>query len=77
VIVITDGESTKDLEGLAENIGDADGDGREPGGANEAYYEDQGSDYLDDVAKNLYDEDFSVGVEKQAECNDLYDRIHH
>jgi type IV pilus assembly protein PilY1 len=65
VILITDGESTKDREGLATNVGDTDADGREPGGANEQYYADQGSDYLDDVAKKLYDEDFSSSLKNK------------
>jgi len=58
VIIITDGESTKDRNSiLATAIGDRDGDGREPGGAHEVYYASDGSDYLDDVAKYLYDTD--------------------
>ena len=65
VILITDGESTKDREGLPENVGDTDGDGREPNGKNEQYYEDQGSDYLDDVAKKLHDEDFSTTLKNK------------
>jgi len=60
VIIITDGESTMDKNPiLASAIGDRDGDGREPGGSNEVYYEYEGSDYLDDVAKYLYENDFS------------------
>jgi type IV pilus assembly protein PilY1 len=67
VIIITDGESTKDEDGiLATEVKDADGDGREPGGANPVYYETEGSDYLDDVAKILQDTDFDpVLKEKQ------------
>ena len=38
-------------------IGDQDGDKREPGMANDPNYADSGSDYLDDVAKYLYDTD--------------------
>lgn len=47
---------------LKQIIGDRDGDGREPGGINEVtYYVDGtnhlGTDYLDDVAKYLYESD--------------------
>ncbi len=60
VIVITDGESTQDRNSiLASKIGDRNGDGKEPGGAHEVYYDSSGSDYLDDVAKYLYDTDLS------------------
>jgi type IV pilus assembly protein PilY1 len=60
VIVITDGESTKDRNSVLQtNVGDANNDAREPGFANEAPYEDDGSDYLDDVAKVLYESDLS------------------
>ena len=39
-------------------IGDKDGDQREPiGAAHDPHYADDGSDYLDDVAKYLYDTD--------------------
>jgi type IV pilus assembly protein PilY1 len=60
VIIITDGESTQDRNSiLASKIGDQNGDGKEPGGAHEVYYASSGSDYLDDVAKYLYDTDLS------------------
>lgn len=58
--------STSDPEAhnhiLKTVIGDRDGDGREPGGANRVHYfvssDDMlGTDYLDDVAKYLYDTD--------------------
>jgi type IV pilus assembly protein PilY1 len=67
VIIITDGESTKDKNSVLETeVKDADGDGREPGGANPVYYETDGSDYLDDVAKILQDTDLDpVLKEKQ------------
>ena len=55
VIVITDGLSTKDQNPVLTTIGnngDTDGDDADPG-----TYEDEGSDYLDDVAKYLYDSD--------------------
>jgi type IV pilus assembly protein PilY1 len=59
VIVITDGESTKDRNTiLSTDVGDTDLDGREPGGDHEVPYETDGSDYLDDVAKVLQDNDF-------------------
>jgi len=63
VIIITDGESTKDRNSVLNNIGDQDGDGREPGGSHEVPYALEGSDYLDDVAKYLHDNDFNLGME--------------
>jgi type IV pilus assembly protein PilY1 len=61
VVIITDGESTQDRNSILRTIGndgDADGDRREPPGApNDPNYPDNGSDYLDDVAKYLYDTD--------------------
>jgi type IV pilus assembly protein PilY1 len=59
VIIITDGLSTQDRNSiLATAIGDRDGDRREPIGApNDPHYPDNGSDYLDDVARYLYDTD--------------------
>ncbi len=58
VIIITDGISTQDKNSiLASAIGDQDKDGREPGGAHQVSYADNGTDYLDDVAKYLYDND--------------------
>lgn len=65
VVIITDGDSTRDQNSiLGSTVGDRDGDGREPGGANRVYYivngQDMlGTDYLDDVAKYLYDTDLS------------------
>jgi type IV pilus assembly protein PilY1 len=62
VILITDGESTRDRHSiLASAIGDRDKDGREPGYINGDY----GTDYLDDVAKYLYDSDLSSSFEQQ------------
>lgn len=60
VIVMTDGESTDDLDKILYDkeymwgleIGDFDGNGDDPG-----HYDSGGSDYLDDVAKFLYDTD--------------------
>ena len=69
VVIITDGDSTKDRNSVLKNgatgfpaIGDQDGDGFEPGGAHEKIYLDggqnlDGSDYLDDVAMYLYQTD--------------------
>jgi type IV pilus assembly protein PilY1 len=59
VIVITDGEPTKDQDSILPNvIGDRDGDRREPIGApHDPHYPSDGSDYLDDVARYLYDTD--------------------
>jgi type IV pilus assembly protein PilY1 len=59
VIIITDGEPTHDKGALltgtylnSKSIGDKDGDNKDPGS-----YPDDGSDYLDDVAEFLYNED--------------------
>ena len=59
VIVMTDGISTKDENDILKTaIGDRDSDQREPPGApNDPGYSSYGSDYLDDVAKYLYDTD--------------------
>jgi type IV pilus assembly protein PilY1 len=71
VILITDGDSTRDRNAiLSTAIKDQDGDGREPGGANEVHYivdgQDMlGTDYLDDVAKYLYESDLSSSYEGQ------------
>lgn len=60
VILMTDGEPTQDIDWRltsgtyinGDNIGDYDGDGNDPG-----TYGSYGSDYLDDVAKYLYERD--------------------
>jgi type IV pilus assembly protein PilY1 len=60
IIIMTDGEPTQDIDhklvsGSYINggtIGDYDNDGNDPG-----YYASYGSDYLDDVAKYLYEND--------------------
>lgn len=60
VILITDGMSTEDRSPVLRTIcndGDCDGDGFEPAGDPTKVYNSQGSDYLDDVAKYLYDSD--------------------
>ncbi len=60
VIIITDGESTKDRNDILRTaVGDADGDGYEPGGSHVVPYADDGSDYLDDVAYVLHENDFN------------------
>jgi type IV pilus assembly protein PilY1 len=65
VIIITDGESTEDRNPILATIGDTDGDGHEPGGANELNYANNGSDYLDDVARHLYNTDLSPLEDQQ------------
>jgi type IV pilus assembly protein PilY1 len=79
IVLITDGDSTRDQGkrgNSSENsilktaIGDRDGDGYEPGGAHEVHYivdgEDMlGTDYLDDVAKYLYDTDLRTDLTGQ------------
>lgn len=60
VIIITDGMSTEDRSPVLTTIcnnGDCDGDGFDPTGDPNKVYDYQGSDYLDDVAKYLYDTD--------------------
>ncbi len=60
IILITDGMSTEDRDTVLQTIcsnGDCDGDGYEPAGDPVKSYAYQGSDYLDDVAKYLYDND--------------------
>ncbi|NIO03074.1 MAG: pilus assembly protein, partial [Proteobacteria bacterium] len=61
IIVITDGLSTQDRNPVLTTIGnngDTDGDGVDPG-----TYPDDGSDYLDDVAKYLYDIDLRADLD--------------
>jgi len=60
VIIITDGMSTQDRDAVLRTIGtngDCDGDGFEPAGDPSKVYDSNGSDYLDDVAKYMYDTD--------------------
>lgn len=55
IVLITDGMSTQDQNAVLRTIcnnGDCDGDGKDPG-----TFDSNGSDYLDDVAKYLYDTD--------------------
>jgi type IV pilus assembly protein PilY1 len=60
VILMTDGISTKDRnEILNTAVGDRNGDQYEPpGAAHDPGFTDDGSDFLDDVCKKHYDEDF-------------------
>ena len=64
VIVITDGAPTQDQDNILPTvIGDRDGDQREPIGApNDPNYPTYGSDYLDDVARYLYDTDLRTDL---------------
>ena len=60
IILISDGMSTEDRSPVLQTIcdnGDCDGDGFEPDNDPEKVYDYQGSDYLDDVAKYIYDND--------------------
>jgi type IV pilus assembly protein PilY1 len=58
VVIMTDGISTRDINDILNTIGDQDGDQREPPGAPyDPGFESRGSDFLDDVAKYLYDTD--------------------
>ncbi|MDD4464220.1 MAG: VWA domain-containing protein, partial [Desulfobacterales bacterium] len=70
IILMTDGEPTHDVDWRlatgayinGDTIGDQDGDGHEPGGANAISYDSSGSDYLDDVATYLHDNDLRQGA---------------
>ncbi len=60
IILITDGESTEDQNSVLTTIcvsGDCDGDGFEAANDPSKSYSSSGSDYLDDVAKHIYDTD--------------------
>lgn len=60
IILISDGMSTEDRSPVLRTIcnnGDCDGDGFEPAGDPDKVYDYQGSDYLDDVAKYIYETD--------------------
>ncbi len=60
IVLITDGMSTTDRDSVLRSIcsnGDCDGDGYEPANDPTKSYAYQGSDYLDDVAKYIYDND--------------------
>ncbi len=61
IIVMTDGQSTQDIDsrltGTPYINGDVIGDYDNDHSGSEADYEDDGSDYMDDVAKYLYEND--------------------
>jgi type IV pilus assembly protein PilY1 len=62
VVIVTDGMSTQDSDNVLQTIcasGDCDGDGFEPSNDPDKSYSNQGSDYLDDVAKYMHDNDMS------------------
>jgi type IV pilus assembly protein PilY1 len=68
IIMVSDGESTQDrnevLKGHGKRgDGDTDVDEHEPGLAKEKTYEDEGSDYLDDVSKVLREMDTRSDLE--------------
>lgn len=63
VVLVTDGMSTQDRDNVLLTIcnsGDCDGDGFEPGNDPAKSYPNNGSDYLDDVAKYMHDNDMST-----------------
>jgi type IV pilus assembly protein PilY1 len=63
VILVTDGMSTSDVDPMLKTIcnnGDCDGDGFEPANDPAKNYSSNGSDYLDDVAKYMHDNDMST-----------------
>jgi len=70
VILITDGMSTQDRNAVLRTIcsnGDCDADGYEPANDPDKEYDSDGSDYLDDVAKYLYDTDvLTDGVDEKT-----------
>ncbi len=60
VIIITDGMSTQDSDNVLTTIcgnGDCDKDGMDPANDPQKNYQNQGSDYLDDVAWYMYHTD--------------------
>jgi type IV pilus assembly protein PilY1 len=67
IIIMTDGISTKDRNTvLKDNIGDRNNDKKEPpGAASDPGFADEGSHFLDDVAKYLYDTDLHSMQGKQ------------
>lgn len=72
IILMTDGMSTEDRSPVLQTIcssGDCDGDGYEPAGDPRKSYAYQGSDYLDDVAKYLNDNDMSSSLDGTQAVN--------
>ncbi|MBW1856633.1 MAG: hypothetical protein JRJ00_18645 [Deltaproteobacteria bacterium] len=73
VILISDGESTHDLNipsilpgGVSGNLRDYDGDGNDPG-----LYAEGGSDYLDDVALWAHTNNLRVGDQELEESKNI------
>jgi type IV pilus assembly protein PilY1 len=74
IILMTDGEPTHDRSSKlttgtyinGDTIGDYDNDGEDPGS-----YSDNGSDYLDDVAKYLYENDVNPSL---GESGDTFEK---
>ena len=70
IILMTDGASTQDKDSKltsgtyinGDTIGDYDNDGNDTGVAPAPVYSDNGSDYLDDVAKYLYENDINPSL---------------
>ena len=66
IIIMTDGQSTQDIDsrltGASYINGDKIGDYDNDHGGSEAIYTDNGSDYLDDVAKYLYENDCNPSI---------------
>ncbi|MBW2491228.1 MAG: hypothetical protein JRE65_08785, partial [Deltaproteobacteria bacterium] len=70
IILMTDGDSTQDQDSKltsgtyinGDTIGDYDNDGNDTGVAPAPVYSSSGSDYLDDVAKYLYDNDINSSL---------------
>ena len=66
IVVMTDGQSTQDIDsqltGTPYINGDVIGDYDADHGGSEAIYADNGSDYLDDVAKYLYENDINLSL---------------
>jgi type IV pilus assembly protein PilY1 len=64
IIIMTDGQSTQDIDSRLTDTnyinGDKIGDYDNDHSASEADYADNGSDYLDDVAKYLYENDTNL-----------------
>jgi type IV pilus assembly protein PilY1 len=67
VILMTDGISTKDKNAIMNTaVGDTNADKKEPpGAANDPNFSDDGTDFLDDVAKKHYDNDMHSMQGKQ------------
>jgi type IV pilus assembly protein PilY1 len=64
VVIMTDGISTKDRHSILNTIGDQNSDNREPPGApNDPNFGSEGSDFLDDVAKYLYNTDLRTDMQ--------------